>query len=72
MASENELTIPELEALNAQEMATDDYNGLNTLLYVIRGLGADRDRKMTFVNDFFYSSGIASTTFLRPSSSTLQ
>lgn len=48
MASENEMTVPEMGPLTAQEMTTDDNLGLQTLLYVIRGLGVDRDRYMTF------------------------
>lgn len=46
MATENEMTIPEMDELTAEELAAADPTGLATLLYVIRGLGADRDRSM--------------------------
>jgi len=34
MASENELTVPEMDELTAEELAAADQTGLATLLYV--------------------------------------
>lgn len=50
---ELETTVPEMSELTAKELSQQDRKGLETLLYIIRGLGIDRDRFMTiaeFVN----------------------
>ena len=44
---ESETTVPEMTELTAQELSQQDPKGLETLLYIIRGLGIDRDRFMT-------------------------
>lgn len=46
---ELETTVPEMADLTAQELLQQDRKGLETLLYVIRGLGIDRDRAMPLI-----------------------
>lgn len=64
MSTENEMTIPEMDELTAEELAAADPTGLATLLYVIRGLGADRDRSMNLAEFVAFIQKLITTIYI--------